>query len=53
MHSVNESDIDVRKALLSNLILSGGTTMYEGLPARLKQEVTNKAPAGAEVKVIA
>ena len=53
MHSVTESDIDVRKALLANLILSGGTTMYEGLPARLKQEVTNKAPAGAEVKVIA
>ena len=53
MHSVTESDIDVRKALLANLILSGGTTMYEGLPSRLKAEVTNKAPAGAEVKVIA
>jgi actin-related protein len=53
MHSVNESDIDVRKALLSNLILSGGTTMYENLPQRLKAEVAAKAPAGAEVKVIA
>jgi len=53
MHSVNESDIDVRKSLLANLILSGGTTMYENLPQRLKAEVTAKAPAGAEVKVIA
>jgi len=53
MHSVNESDIDVRKALLSNLILSGGTTMYEGLSQRLKAEITAAAPVGAEVKVIA
>ena len=27
--------------------------MYEGLPDRLKSEIINLAPAGAEIKVIA
>ena len=51
--SINASDIDVRKDLCKNIILSGGTTMYEGLSDRLKQEVINKMPAGAEIRVIA
>jgi len=51
--SVQASDIDVRKDLCKNIILSGGTTMYEGLADRLKNEVTNLAPGGAEIRVIA
>jgi len=51
--SINTSDIDVRKDLTKNLILSGGTTMYEGLSDRLKNEVTAQLPAGSEVRVIA
>jgi len=51
--SVQSSDIDVRKELCKNLILSGGTTMYKGLPDRLKDEIVGLAPAGAEIKVIA
>jgi actin-related protein len=51
--SVSASDIDVRKDLCKNIILSGGTTMYEGLPDRLKSEIVALAPAGAEIRVIA
>ena len=51
--SVQASDVDVRKDLCKNIILSGGTTMYEGLADRLKQEITKLAPAGAEIRVIA
>merc|ERR1712179_683473 len=51
--SVQSSDIDIRKELTKNLILSGGTTMYKGLPDRLKDEIVAMAPAGAEIKVIA
>lgn len=51
--SVQSSDIDIRKELTRNLILSGGTTMYKGLPDRLKDEIVAMAPAGAEIKVIA
>jgi actin-related protein len=38
---------------MKNIILSGGSSMYEGLPERLKKEITNLAPAGAEIRVIA
>ena len=52
-NSVNKSDIDVRRDLLKNVILSGGTTMYEGIADRLKSEITNLAPAGSEVRIVA
>jgi len=51
--SIDESDIDVRKDLCKNVILSGGTTMYEGLSERLKKELESLAPAGAEIRIIA
>jgi len=51
--SVQSSDIDIRKDLCKNIILSGGTTMYQGLPDRLKDEIVGLAPAGSEIKVIA
>jgi actin-related protein len=51
--SISASDIDVRKELCKNVIMSGGSTMYEGIPDRLKQELVNKAPSGAEIRVVA
>jgi len=51
--SVQASDVDLRKDLCKNVILSGGTTMYEGLPDRLKEEIVKKAPQGAEIRVYA
>merc|ERR1711981_95018 len=51
--SVMASDIDVRKELCKNIIMSGGSTMYEGIADRLKQELTNRAPSGAEIRIVA
>jgi actin len=51
--SIQASDVDIRKDLAKNIILSGGTTMYEGLQDRLKAEVLNMLPANSEVRVIA
>eukprot|EP00330_Aristerostoma_sp_ATCC50986_P010896 CAMPEP_0114580306 /NCGR_PEP_ID=MMETSP0125-20121206/4623_1 /TAXON_ID=485358 ORGANISM="Aristerostoma sp., Strain ATCC 50986" /NCGR_SAMPLE_ID=MMETSP0125 /ASSEMBLY_ACC=CAM_ASM_000245 /LENGTH=315 /DNA_ID=CAMNT_0001771799 /DNA_START=25 /DNA_END=972 /DNA_ORIENTATION=+ len=33
--SIMKCDVDTRKELFSNIVLSGGTTMYKGLPERL------------------
>jgi actin beta/gamma 1 len=52
-NSIMKCDIDVRKDLYANIVLSGGTTMYEGLPERLQKDVTNKAPSSMKVKVVA
>jgi len=51
--SVSNSDVDVRRDLLKNVILSGGTTMYEGIADRLKSELTTLAPPGSEIRIVA
>lgn len=35
--SIQDVDIDNRMAMYSNVVLSGGSTMYPGLPSRLEQ----------------
>jgi actin-related protein len=51
--SIMTCDLDVRKDLYSNIILSGGTTMFEGFGERLYKEVKALAPQTMKVKVIA
>ena len=51
--SVMKCDIDVRKDLYANIVLSGGTTMFNGLPERIEKEITTLAPPTMKVKVVA
>jgi len=51
--SIEASDVDVRKDLTKNIILSGGSTMYEGLAARLKNELEASLPAGSDIRIVA
>ena len=37
----------------NNIVMSGGTTMFPGLPERLSKEVTALAPTSMKIKVIA
>ena len=50
---LQECDIDVRKDLCDNIILSGGTTLIPGLAERLQSEVQALAPINARVRVSA
>ena len=52
-NSIMKCDIDVRKALYENIVLSGGNTMHSGLPERLTKEITEKAPGTMKIKVLA
>ena len=38
-NSIQECDIDTRADIYKNIILSGGTTMYEGIGERLNKEI--------------
>jgi len=38
---------------MKNVIMSGGTTMYDGMADRLKAELTSLAYAGSEIRIIA
>lgn len=52
--SINKCDIDVRRDLYSNIVLSGGTTMFKGLPERLGKEVSNLVSSSSvKPKVVA
>jgi len=51
--SVQKADIDLRRDLYENITLSGGTTMFEGLPERLNKEVSSLVPSTVKVKIIA
>ena len=50
--SVQSCDIDIRRELGRNLILSGGSTMFECLNERLNAEILNLAPAGTEIRLL-
>merc|ERR1712164_69863 len=51
--TVDDCDLDVRKDLLANIVMSGGTTMFPNMPERLQAEVEKLVAEGAKVKVIA
>jgi len=51
--SIMKCDVDIRKELYGNIVLSGGTTMFPGIAERLHKEMTALAPAAIKVKVVA
>lgn len=52
-NSIMKTDIDIRKDLYNNMVMSGGTTMFEGIANRVQKEVESLAPASMKIKVVA
>ena len=51
--TVRVTDLDVQLDLYGNMIMSGGSTMYDGIADRLEMELNKLAPKAGSVKVIA
>eukprot|EP00492_Amphilonche_elongata_P000597 TRINITY_DN1345_c0_g1_i1.p1 TRINITY_DN1345_c0_g1~~TRINITY_DN1345_c0_g1_i1.p1 ORF type:complete len:386 (-),score=73.34 TRINITY_DN1345_c0_g1_i1:263-1420(-) len=51
--SIMKCDVDIRRDLYTNTVLSGGTTMFPGIDVRLTKEMTASAPASIKVKIVA
>jgi len=51
--SIMKCDVDIRKDLYGNIVLSGGTTMFDGIADRINKEITALAPSSIRVKVVA
>jgi len=51
--SIMKCDVDIRKDLYANIVMSGGTTMYKGLSDRLQKEITALAPGSMVIKIVA
>jgi len=52
-NTIMKCDVDIRKDLYANIVMSGGTTMYEGLAPRLEKEMISLAPSTMKIKVVA
>ena len=50
--SIMKCDVDIRKDLYGNIILSGGISMYPGINTRLENEMIQLAPLTMKIKVI-
>ena len=51
--SIMKCDVDIRRDLYTNTVLSGGSTMFPGIAERLTKEMTALAPASIKVKIVA
>merc|ERR1712070_330533 len=51
--SIMKCDVDIRKDLYSNVVLSGGSTMFPGMGERMAKELTALAPPTMKIKVVA
>jgi len=53
VNSIRRTDLDLRKTLFANIILSGGSTLFPGFGDRLLHEVKQLAPKDIKIKISA
>jgi len=51
--SIVKTDIDIRKDLYANVVLSGGTTMFAGIGERMTKELSAMAPSTVKIRIVA
>ena len=51
--TIMKCDVDIRKDLYANIVMSGGTTMFPGIGERMTKELTALAPSTMKIKVVA
>ncbi len=51
--AINRTDMDLRKNLFGNVVLSGGTTLCKGFPDRLLYEMQRLAVKDMRIKIFA
>jgi len=51
--TIMKCDVDIRRDLYANVVMSGGTTMFPGIAERMTKEITALAPSTMKIKVVA
>ena len=51
-NSIMKCNVDFRKDLCANTVLSGGTSMFPGFADRMQKEITALAPSTMKIKII-
>ncbi|WMV26723.1 hypothetical protein MTR67_020108, partial [Solanum verrucosum] len=52
-NSIMRCNVDIRKDLFANIVLSGGSTLFPGLAECMTKEITALAPSHKKIKVFA
>ncbi|TFF87478.1 MAG: actin, cytoplasmic 2 [Promethearchaeota archaeon] len=52
VNALSECDVDLRRELYGNIVLSGGSTMFPGLKERLVKEIKEQVPESIDVKIL-
>eukprot|EP01017_Pseudomicrothorax_dubius_P030902 TRINITY_DN388_c0_g6_i1.p1 TRINITY_DN388_c0_g6~~TRINITY_DN388_c0_g6_i1.p1 ORF type:complete len:406 (-),score=63.81 TRINITY_DN388_c0_g6_i1:36-1253(-) len=52
LDAINKADLDLRKELLSSIVVTGGNTLLPGFIDRLQRKLCEIAPQNAKVKII-
>merc|ERR1719266_690758 len=52
-NSIQKCDVDIRRDLYTNTVLSGGSTMFDNIDKRLAKEMPALAPSAIKVKIVA
>jgi len=52
-NSIMKCDVDIRRDLYTNTVLSGGSTMFPKIEKRLQTQMTALAPSAIKVKIVA
>jgi len=53
VNSITKCDIDIRRTLFQQIILAGGSTMFEGMGDRLLSEIRKLVPRNTKIKILA
>jgi len=51
--SIMKCDVDIRKDLYANIVMSGGTTMFPKVDQRVQKEMVALAPQSMTIKIVA
>ncbi|XP_077868772.1 beta-centractin [Saccoglossus kowalevskii] len=52
-YAIQKSDMDLRRTLFANIVLSGGSTLFKGFGDRLLSEVKKLAPKDVKIRISA
>ncbi|KAJ6514728.1 actin 2 [Mycena vulgaris] len=52
-NSIRKCDLDIRRDLYANVVLSGGSTMFPGIADRMQKELVAMAPSSIRVRIVA
>jgi actin beta/gamma 1 len=52
VQTISDCEVDLRRDFYSNIVLSGGSTMFPGIKERLTREIKEQIPDSVDVRII-